>query len=609
MSGIVGNISFKQDVISDALMDNSLSLLKHRGNDKIGKFKNKICKLGVTNSAQENAIINDKPFTKIINNKKIVIICNAEIYNRDQLKKDLNKLGYIFNTQSDSELILNCYLEYKESCLKEFNGVFSFIIYDERYNTFFIARDRLGVKPLFYSIINDEYMFASEIKALLVNTKIKPQMDKDNLYEMLFLGPARTIGATYFKNVFEIKPATYAVISHNQINFYKYWQLHDKKWEYDFDTTVNMVNELVSDAINIQLDAKDKNGVLLSGGLDSSIVSCVAKNKISNLKTYSVDFKDNDIYFKKSLLQGSQDRQYIDKMVNTFNLDHKNIEIDNNDLIKYLNDVVRFKDMPGMVDIDASLYLFANKMKQEIDVALSGECADEIFGGYPWYYNPQFDCKDKFPWSKDLDVRKRFIKEEFIVEDIDNYIKNKVNNTYRGLDVKDKHDKDKKRLMKLNLDWFMLTLVDRCDRMTMASSLNVRVPFCDYRIVEMLYQIPWEFKYKNDTEKFLLRKAFDKQLPYDVVYRKKCPYPKTYNPIYRNKLNDILENIIKDDDALILKIIKKSELKKLINCNDDTFWYGQLMNTAQTIAYFIQIDFWLNDYNVEIISPKGKNSL
>ena len=605
MSGIVANISYKKTLVEKSVINKALDLLKHRGNDQIGKYTSELCHLSVGNSGNENLIVDNLPYIKTIDKKKIVVICNAEIYNRDELRNNLLKLNYQFQSKCDSELILNYYLEYKENCVKYFNGVFSIIIFDERYNTFFIARDRLGVKPLFYSIINNDYMFASEIKGVLQHPKIDAMMDNNNLYEMLFLGPARTIGSTYFKDIHEIKPATYAIISQNGMDLNKYWKLTDKKWEDDFDTTVIKVKNLVSDAINIQLDTNDRNGILLSGGLDSSIVSGVAKNKIKDLKTFSVDYKDNDLYFKKSLFQPNQDKIYIDKMVDTFKLNHKNIVIDNDDLITYLKDVVRYRDLPGMVDIDASLYLFAKEMKKDIDVALSGECADEIFAGYPWYYNPDFKCDNKFPWAKDLKIRQSFIKDEFLNVNIDSYILNKVNNTYRDLVIKDKNEIEKKKLMKLNLEWFMLTLVDRCDRMTMAAGLNVRVPFCDYRIVEMLYQIPWAYKYQNDTEKYLLRKAFDDLLPYDVVYRKKSPYPKTHNPIYRDKLNKLLLDIISDDNAKILEIIKKDELLKLINNQDNIYWYGQLMNTAQTIAYFIQIDYWLNEYKIKIIHPKS----
>ena len=261
------------------------------------------------------------------------------------------------------------------------------------------------------------------------------------------------------------------------------------------------------------------------------------------------------------------------------------------------------RDLPGMADVDSSLLLFCKEIKKHCTVALSGECADEIFGGYPWYRDKDIRAINGFPWSQTTSYRKSFIKDNVKLPDAGNFVYSKYKDTIINTSKIDKLsplESRMKEMMKLNLDWFMQTLLDRKDRMSMYNGLEVRVPFCDYRIAEYLYSVPWEYKDYNSYEKGLLRKAMEDFLPEEVLWRKKSPYPKTHNPKYLQIVSKLLKEVIENPSSPVLTFIKKSELEKLLNTDKNEPWYGQLMTTPQTIAYFLQINYWLEKYKIII---------
>lgn len=290
-------------------------------------------------------------------------------------------------------------------------------------------------------------------------------------------------------------------------------------------------------------------------------------------------------------------------MVEYLGCEHHLITLNNKDLADALYMAVDARDLPGMSDVDSSLLLFCKEIKKHCTVALSGECADEIFGGYPWYRDKEIRAINGFPWAQSTHYRKSFIKDDIKIPEAENYVyaryKDTLINTSK-IDGISPLESRMKEMMKLNLDWFMQTLLDRKDRMSMYNALEVRVPFCDYRIAEYLYSVPWEYKDYNSYEKGLLRKAVEGILPDEVLWRKKSPYPKTHNPEYFSIVSKKLQEIIENSNSPMLSFIKKSELEKLLNSNKSEPWYGQLMTTPQTIAYFIQINYWLEKYKIII---------
>lgn len=608
MCGIAGEVSYSGEISrhKDSFL-RMQKLLTPRGPDQKGIYEeenvallhSRLCVIDIENGKQ--------PMTENIGERKYTIIYNGELYNTEEIRKELLLKGYAFKGHSDTEVILKSYIEWKEECVKKFNGIFAFCIWDSTLKKLFFARDRIGVKPLFYSSDGSSFIFASEIKALLAHENLKPQIDENSIAEIMFIGPGRTPGCGVFKNIAEIRPACCGTFTEKGLKFWKYWTLKDKENNDTFEETVEKVRFLVNDAITRQLVSDVPVGTFLSGGLDSSIISSIANSSFKAsgklLKTFSVTYKDNFKYFTKSKFQPNSDEEYINIMKDYLGCKHHLIVLDTQDLVTSLFEAVDARDLPGMSDVDSSLLAFCKEIKKECTVALSGECADEIFGGYPWYRDKEIRMINGFPWAQSTDYRKSFIKDDVKVPDAREYVGERYNNTIFntskicGLDIQESRMKE---MMKLNLEWFMQTLLDRKDRMSMYSALEVRVPFCDYRIAEYLYTVPWEYKDYKSYEKGLLREAVKDILPPEVLWRKKSPYPKTHNPNYLKSVRAILSDIISSPSSPLLIFVKKDALEDLLKTERNEPWYGQLMTTPQTIAYFIQINYWMEKFKLTV---------
>ena len=608
MCGIAGEVSFTNSVIKNK---NSFlrmqKVLEPRGpdqngiyiKDKVALIHSRLCVIDIENGLQ--------PMTARYGENEYTLVYNGELYNTDEVRDELKSYGHKFSGHSDTEVILKSYIQWKDECVNKFNGIFAFAVWDDKEQRLFFARDRIGVKPLFYANVNNSFVFGSEIKAILEHKFVEPVIDENSIAEVMFVGPGRTPGCGVFKGINEIKPACCGCYSKSGIKIRKYWTLKDREHTDSFEQTVEKVRELVKDSITRQLVSDVPVGTFLSGGLDSSIISSIAnsyfKERGQKLTTFSVTYEDNDKYFKTSKFQPNSDTEYIKKMVEYLGCEHHLIILNNNDLADALYMAVDARDLPGMSDVDSSLLLFCKEIKKRCTVALSGECADEIFGGYPWFRDKEIRAINGFPWAQSTLYRKSFIKDEIRLPDAEEYVYSRYKDTLINtskIDNISPLESRMKEMMKLNLDWFMQTLLDRKDRMSMYNSLEVRVPFCDYRIAEYLYSVPWEYKDYNSYEKGLLRKAVEEILPEEVLWRKKSPYPKTHNPEYFSIVSKKLQEIIENSNSPMLSFIKKSELEKLLNSNKSEPWYGQLMTTPQTIAYFIQINYWLEKYKIII---------
>ena len=606
MCSIAGKINLQQDLRDDkgTFLRIQNTLLK-RGPDDKGVFTEKHASLIHTRLAVID-IENGKQPMEI---EHYIIVYNGELYNTEELRAQLKNCGVKFKGHSDTEVLLKSYIIWKEKCVEKFNGIFAFAIWDKKEEKLFIARDRIGVKPFFYYNRKGEFIFASEIKGILASGTVEPEADINSISEIILLGPGRTPGQGVFRNIEELPPATCGYFDEKGLRTWKYWQLEDREHTDNLKTTVEKVRYLVTDSIERQLVSDVPVCTFLSGGLDSSIISSVADRyfteKGEKLHTFSLDYKDNDIYFKSSKFQPNSDTSFIKIMSDYLNAENHLVKLDTEELAFALFDAVDARDLPGMVDVDSSLLLFCKEIKKQGTVALSGECADEIFGGYPWYRDKTIREIDGFPWAQSTAYRYNFLKPEF-AERIDpaDFVYSRYRQTVDNADTsktKSALDRRMKEMMKLNLDWFMQTLLDRKDRMSMYNGLEVRVPFCDYRIAEYLYNVPWEYKDYNHYEKGLLRKAMEDYLPDEILWRKKSPYPKTHNPSYLKKVSEMLTEIINDPVSPLLQIVKKKELQKLLTENLSQPWYGQLMTTPQTIAYFVQFDYWLRKYKVRIV--------
>lgn len=378
-----------------------------------------------------------------------------------------------------------------------------------------------------------------------------------------------------------------------------------------YEQTVEKTAFLVRDAIRRQIISDVPVCTFLSGGVDSSLVSAVCsaelKKKNKQLTTFSFDFKDNHKYFTANAFQPSMDRPFVDIMVKYLGSDHHYLECDNVTQADLLYTSVEARDLPAMADVDSSLLYFCSQVSRTHKVALTGECADEIFGGYPWFHKKEcFEAKT-FPWTMDLSARKVLLSDDFIRElHMDEYVQatyeKSVAETPR-LAEDTPEEARRREIAWLNLRWFMQTLLDRMDRTSMHSGLEARVPFADHRIVEYLWNVPWYMKTRDGVAKHLLRESGKGLLPDEVLWRRKSPYPKTYDRAYEALLVGRVREILEDNTSPVLQFLDKVKTEKFLESPSDYGkpWYGQLMAGPQMLAYMIQVDYWLKKYNIEIV--------
>ena len=606
MCGIAGILSQNIDLKErEPLIRDISESLKLRGPDGFGEYT----KPYVTLIHRRLSVIDPEKGAQPMSFGKYVIAYNGEIYNTQEIKNTLISKGYSFDTQCDTEVVLKAYCEWKEKCCERLNGIFAFAVWDDVEHSLFVCRDRIGVKPLFFSSKNGVFAFASRIKSLLLIPEISADVDENGLNEIFMLGPAKPIGSAVFKDISELPPASYMTVKNGNFIIKQYWRLTAMEHTDNEEQTIEKTRFLVTDAIKRQLVSDVPLCTFLSGGLDSSIISEIASREYlkhgERLTTYSVDYTDNDKFFKASVFQPNKDSDYINLISDYIKSGHKNIVLDNKAVALALKESTEARGIPGFTDVDSSLMLFCREVKRGHTVALSGECADEIFGGYPWYHNKAILFEDTFPWSRSTDVRKSILKEG-LLKNADEYVRSKYLETVSKTDYLESDGKTERRMREmfmLNMDWFMQTLLMRKDAMSMESSLEVRVPFCDYRIAEYAYNMPWSLKSLNGREKGILRKAFENELPEEIVYRKKSPYPKTYNPDYFNEVCRLTREVLADKGCPLYEMLNTKRLEELME-NPDMLgepWYGQLMKGPQVLAYVVQIYYWIKEYKVNFV--------
>lgn len=612
MCGIAGWVNFSESLKSNSkIIKKMTDILERRGPDSEGIYESENVLLGHRRLIVVDPEGGEQPMIKIINGSKYVLVYNGELYNTEELRKSLLEEGYFFDSYSDTEVLLMSYIAWGVNCIKKFNGIFAFAIYDEEKERVFLARDQMGVKPLFYSINNKNIIFASEIKAILANPMVNAQIDREGITELFALGPAVAPGKAIYKNILEIAPANCLLISKENIKVWEYWKVTLEENKETVEEAAEHVRLLLFDAIKRQLVGDVPICTFLSGGLDSSAISAIAAEDFRNrgkiLDTYSIDYKDNEKYFKSSLFQPTSDKYWAFRVAEFIKSNHKNVVLNHKDLVLALKESTLARDLPGMADVDSSLLLFCKEIRKNFVVSLSGECADEIFGGYPWYTNEEMLNAKTFPWSRAVGMRKSILNEKikkFNIEECAEYEYLKTLKEVPHFENEDKKNYRMKEMFYLNLKWFMVNLLNRKDRCSMYNSLEVRVPFADIRIVEYAFNLPAEIKLLHGREKGILRKALEGVLPEDVVYRKKSPYPKTYNPIYTEMVCKEMNKILSDNNSPILEIIDKKVVKEIVDTEGKSYttpWFGQLMTGPQLIAYLIQLNIWMKEYNVNIL--------
>ena len=613
MCGFVGFANRKENVIQNrSILEKMNETLCKRGPDEDGYYINDNICMGHKRLIVIDPKGGKQPMIEKSSYGEFVISYNGQIYNTKELRKTLEENGFTFNSYSDTEVLLKSYIYYGNDVVNHLNGIFAFAIWNNKKQELYLARDHFGVKPLFYTIKDNTLIFASEIKALFEYPGIAKELDNQGVCELFGIGPSHTPGTTVFKNIFEVKPANFGIFNSSGLHLERYWKLTSKEHTDNFAMTCEKLKFLLNDSITRQLVSDVPLCTFLSGGLDSSIITKFAadycqKQGLPPLDTYSIDYVDNDKNFVKSDFQPNSDNYYINLMTKNLHTNHHNIVIDTPELASSLEDAMIARDMPGMADIDSSLLLFCKNVKNEMTVSLTGECADEIFGGYPWFFREDSLQSNTFPWSIALSERQELlnpqISDKVKLKEYVDFRYNESLSEVEILDIDSKETAEKRKISYLTLNWFMQTLLDRSDRMAMYNGFELRVPFCDYRLAEYVWNIPWEIKALNGREKGLLRYVSKDFLPSEIVDRKKSPYPKTHNPTYLSKVKSMLTTIMEDKNAPINDLLNRDFILNILKTDGTAFsrpWFGQLMTGPQLMAYLCQVNMWLEKYQPKI---------
>lgn len=615
MCGIAGFCNPYQDLETEAFkwsstLERMNHVQKHRGPNEDGTLLTKHCGLAQVRLSIIDLKTGHQPMTRTWQGKTCSIAYNGEIYNMHTLKKELELHGFSFQTTSDTEVILAGYLLYGTSFFPKLNGIFSFAIWDCWNETLILCRDALGVKPLFFTLRENFLIFSSEIKGIFEFPGISPELDTQSLCEIFALGPAKTSGSGVFRNILELKPGHYIRWGYDGWRQEAWWKLESHLHTDSTEETVEKTRELLLSAIKGQMLSDIPISTFLSGGVDSSLVTAICSKELEKkgkqLTTFSFDFEGNNQYFQSNDFQPTQDRHWVDIMVNQFHTNHHYLECNNQSMADFLYRAVDARDLPCMADVESSMLYFCSLVKDYNQVTLTGECADEIFGGYPWFHKKEALEQDCFPWSPSMEPRKALLKDEILyLLPLEEYAKDAYLNTIHEtpkLEGESKIEARRREISYLNLRWFMQTLLDRMDRTSMHCGLEARVPFADPRIVQYLWNVPWELKCLDHQAKGLLRRASKGILPDEVLYRRKNPYPKTYNPGYETLINQRLSDILDDTSSPIHQLIDAKKVRQFLKTKSDYGkpWYGQLMAGPQMTAYLLQINYWLKTYHIRL---------
>ncbi|WP_227396388.1 asparagine synthase (glutamine-hydrolyzing) [Jeotgalibacillus aurantiacus] len=610
MCGITGWVSWKRPLINEwETIEKMVGTLDKRGPDAYGIKAMSHALFGHTRLTVIDPAGGAQPMSAKTDKGQFTLIYNGELYNTEELRTELKRKGHTFGTRSDTEVVLRAFIEWGPECSRHFNGIFAFAIWDHRQEEFFACRDRLGVKPFFYTEKDGELLFGSELKAILAHPEQKAQLDREGLQELIGLGPSRKPGSGVLKGISELRPAHAMTYTRRGLKVWRYWNVKSEQHRENVEETSAHLRGLFEDAVKRQLVSDKPICTFLSGGVDSSAISSVAaKEQASALNTCSITYEENSLHYKPDAFKPSEDAPAIQTMSDFLKSDHETFTISQQELGGRLKDAVKARDLPGMADIDSSLLWFCEGIKKKYTVALSGECADEVFGGYPWFQNEALLKKPGFPWIRSVKMREAFILpawktkldlSEYLVEEA-----KKIRAETPGMDGEAETDALRREMAYLNMISFMTTLLDRKDRMSMAAGLEVRVPFADHRIVEYAWNIPWGMKQHGGREKGILRKALEGLLPDEILYRKKSPYPKTYHPAYTEAVKEMLKEASVKSSSVLPELFSKTKLNELIRTNGASFsvpWFGQLMAGPQLMAYLVQLDYWFEEYGVEIV--------
>jgi asparagine synthase (glutamine-hydrolysing) len=579
MCGIVGWVAFDQDLTAArAVVDAMTTTMVCRGPDAGGTWSDSHVALGHRRLAVIDLAGGAQPMTVRAGGRHVTIAYSGEIYNFAELRRELDGLGHRFRTRSDTEVVLHGYLQWGGRVAEKLNGMYAFAVWDGRDDRLALIRDRMGVKPLYYYRTTDGVVFGSEPKALLAHPQVSAAVDVDGLREMLTL--VKTPGEAIWDGMRELEPGTELSVGRDGVRQRTYWQLERKPHPDDLPATIANIRELLADIVERQLVSDVPLCVLLSGGLDSSVVTALAAERLrltgETVRTFALDFPDQRSRFVANELRPEVDAPYGWEVARRCGTAHSDIVQHPEHLAdpEIRRAAVTARDLPtGPGELDFSLYLLFRAIKRESTVALSGEAADEVFGGYRYFQRPDLWQERTFPWLAMSAAQQRPAGPAMLRPELDDALDLAGYTSDRYVDAtrevtrlpgEDERDHRLHLAGHLYLTRFVRLLLDRKDRISMAVGLEVRVPYCDHRLVEYLYNIPWSMKFFDGREKSLLRAAGEDLLPPSVAQRRKSQYPLTTHPGYLLRLQEQARQLAEREHP-VLEIVDPVWLKWLVN--------------------------------------------
>ncbi|GED89129.1 asparagine synthase (glutamine-hydrolyzing) [Streptomyces sp. 6-11-2] len=613
MCGITGWVSYDRDLRAEAATLRAMTeTMACRGPDDRGTWTEGPAALGHRRLAIIDLPGGRQPMTAGTPDGTVALVYSGEAYNFTELRAELAARGHRFTTDSDTEVVLRGYLEWGDAVAEHLNGMYAFAIWDGRHDELVMIRDRMGIKPFYYHPTPDGVLFGSEPKAILANPMVRPRVTLDGLRELFTF--VKTPGHAVWDGMREVEPGTVVTVGRTGLRTRVYWRLRTLPHPDDRDTTVATVRTLLDDIVRRQLVADVPRCTLLSGGLDSSAMTALAARRLAEqgekVRSFAVDFVGQSDHFVADDLRATPDTPFVHDVARAADTDHQDIVLDAHTLAdpEIRRKVVHARDLPmGFGDMDASLYLLFRSIRDHSTVALSGESADEVFGGYQHFFDEEARRADTFPWlvrfQRDFGDDAGVLRPD-LARALD--LRAYVADGYRAaiaavsrLDGESDFEFRMRQICHLHLTRFVRALLDRKDRMSMAVGLEVRVPYCDHRLVEYVYNAPWALKSFDGREKSLLREATADLLPKSVYDRVKSPYPSTQDPKYALALQDHAKDLLGRPGHPVFDLVDQERLRRL--AHSDTPLGGN-QAARRGLERTLDLAVWLDLYRPRIVT-------
>jgi asparagine synthase (glutamine-hydrolysing) len=534
----------------------------------------------------------------------VVLTFSGEVYNFADLRTELQALGHRFTTRSDTEVVLRAYLQWDAGCVERLEGMFAFAVFDAGEQRLLLARDRLGVKPLYYHPYPDGIVFGSEPKALLASPVFDASLSEQGVLELFAMFGTQTPGNAVLDALHELRPGTLLEFDRAGHRSRTYWSLPGRPHTDDLATTVDKVRTLLADAVTRQLVSDVPLCALVSGGLDSSLIAAFAAPACGDpLSTFAVDFAGAEDDFRADANRPTRDAPFVRTLVEHVGSRHTDVVLDAPDLLATFERATSARDLPCLGDLDGSLLLLFEAISARSTVALSGESADEVFGGYAWFHDAKAVGRNGFPWNLDdtgfANVLAPELKDRLRPQD---YAADRYAEALAEVPHVPGEDGVVRRMREVSylaLTRFLPVLLDRKDRMSMATGLEVRVPFCATDLVEYVWNVPWALKAVDGTPKGLLRRVAAGLLPREIVERPKTMYPTAPDPTYDSAVRAAARSLL-DGDSVVGPLLDAGKVRALVDGDSRRPPWMQRM----ALAYLTQIELWLRKYEVKVtVSP------